>query len=152
MRSCLIVALGMALSCRTSSTTEGTAGIDSLNARLIAAYERDDAAAVAALHTENVLGVIEGAIVDTSRATLEQHWRKTLPMLSGMKLTTIRRDIHGDLAVLLMHGTQQVQPKGIKKAYTDSAYVLAEVRRGADGQWRYHTLMVSRRPAMYGPR
>jgi uncharacterized protein (TIGR02246 family) len=128
-------------------TTAALAGIDSLIDRFVAAANRDDAAAVAATYTDSSLGIGDGEIMDSAETAMEAVWKEQLPYLSDMKVNTVRRSARGDLGVVLFQGTQHVTPpKGKGEAHTDSIWALSEVRRGADGLWRWHTWVVSGRP------
>jgi uncharacterized protein (TIGR02246 family) len=127
-----------------ADTGSALAAIDNLSARFLAAYQRRDAAAIAALHTEDVRFISDGT-VDRGRATLERNWRAMLPSLSDLHYTVIERVVSGDLATETLRFTQQYQYRG--KTVTDSGYAVSVLRRGRDGRWRYHTHMVSRVPA-----
>ncbi|HUR93709.1 MAG TPA: nuclear transport factor 2 family protein [Gemmatimonadales bacterium] len=119
------------------------AAIDSLAARFMAAYDRDDAAAIVALHTADARFVSDGRI-DYGRATLERGWRRSLPEISGLKITLLERAVSGDLATEIIRFTQQYRHAG--KTVTDSGYAVSVLRREPDGAWRYHTHALSRIP------
>jgi hypothetical protein len=125
----------------------GLAGIDSLLARFAAAHARRDAAGMSATYTDSSFGIGEGQVWDSTGTTNEASWKQELPHLSDMKLNPVRRSARGDVGVVLIQATQQVTPpKGKGEAFIDSAWVLSEVRKGSDGQWRWHTWMISRTP------
>ncbi len=133
-----------ALSADQASDTAGTtAALDSLAAQFAAAYNRDDAAAIAALHTDDVRFISEGT-VEEGRAKLEEGWKKELPSLSGLKITTLDRVVGGDLATETIRFSQQYRNKG--RTETDSGYAVSVLRRGPDGRWRYFTHALSRVP------
>jgi uncharacterized protein (TIGR02246 family) len=115
--------------------------IDSVDAAFLAAYNRDDAAAIAALHTDNIF-FVNGGKVEEGRAKLEEGWKRELPDLSDLHISVLDRTISGDLAAQTIRFTQQYRNGG--KTITDSGYAVSVLRRGADGQWRYHTHAVSR--------
>ena len=117
------------------------AAIDSLGAAFQAAYKRDDAAAIAALHTDNIL-FVNGGTVEKGRAKLEAGWKAELPALSDLKITVLDRSISGDLAAETIRFTQQYRNQG--KVETDSGYAVSVLRRGSDGRWRYQTHALSR--------
>lgn len=161
MRSIVIVLTALILGCRPSNdsgasaappgdvsgsadTVEAATGIDSLEARFIAAYNRDDPKAMAETYTEDVRFIQDG-IVEEGRARMEEGWRANAAALSDLQLTTVERIIRGDVGVLTQRFTQQYRtPAG--KTVTDSGYFVGMVRRDPDGQWRYHTVVLSRPP------
>ena len=125
-------------------TVEAAAGIDSLEARFIAAYNRDDSKALAETYAEDVRFIQDGT-VEEGRALMEEGWRANAAALSDVKLTTVERVIRSDVGVLTQRFTQQYRtPAG--KTVTDSGYFVGMVRRDPDGQWRYHTVVLSRPP------
>jgi uncharacterized protein (TIGR02246 family) len=128
----------------TSQTTDtAEAAIDSINEQFMAAYNRDDAAAIAALHTDDVRFISEGT-VDDGRAKLEEGWKRSLADLSDLKITRLDRFVSGDLATETARFTQQYRKEG--KTEADSGYFVSVLRRDPSGQWRYHTHVVSRLP------
>ena len=150
MRNVMLLLLG-ATACRPAesvvrkedaATARAAAGIDSLHARFLAAYNKDDAKAIAETYTEDTR-FINGGKLEEGRATQEEGWKRELPSLSDLKLTTIDRVIRGDVATLTERFVQQYhRPDG--KTIADSGYGMIVVRRDADGQWRWQTVMVSR--------
>lgn len=161
MRSIVIGVTALVLGCQPSNNSRATAappndvdagvdtveaatGIDSLEARFIAAYNRDDPKALAETYTEDVRFIQDGT-VEEGRAPMEKGWRASAPALSDLRLTTVERVIRGDVGVLTQRFTQQYRAPG-GKTVTDSGYFVAMVRRDPDGQWRYHTVMLSRPP------
>ena len=129
-----------------ADTGSALADIDSLSARFLAAYQRRDAAAIAALHTDDVRFISDG-VVDHGRATLERNWKAMLPNLSDLRFTVVERVVSGDLATETLRFTQHYRYRG--KTLTDSGYAVSVLRRGRDGQWRYHIHMVSRVPVTH---
>ena len=128
-------------------TSAALAGIDSLVDRFVAAVNRDDAAAVAATYSDRSLGIGDGEIMDSAETGTEAVWKEQLPYLSDMKINTVRRSARRDLGIVLFQSTQRVTPpKGKGEPHTDSLWALSEVRRGVDGQWRWHTWVISGRP------
>ena len=122
-----------------ADSAEAAAGIDSLEARFLAAYNRDDARALAALYTEDVHFISDGA-VQSGRGDMEDGWKSSLGDLSDLKLTTLERVMQGDVATVTQRFSQRY------KTIVDSGYVVQIVRRAPDGQWRYRTVVMSRPP------
>lgn len=117
------------------------AGIDSVGAAFQAAYNRDDAAGIAALHTDDVL-FVNGGTVEEGRAKLQAGWKSALPDLSDLKITVLDRVVSGDLAAETIRFTQQYKNRG--KMETDSGYAVSVLHRDSSGQWRYHAHALSR--------
>jgi ketosteroid isomerase-like protein len=127
-----------------TDTAASMAAIDSIHARFIDAYNRDDAAAIAALHTDSVRFISEGT-VEEGRARLEEGWKNSLPVLSDLKITTLERLVSGDLATETIRFTQQYRNGGNMEV--DSGYAVSVLRRDSNGEWGYHTHALSRVPA-----
>jgi uncharacterized protein (TIGR02246 family) len=161
MRSIVIGVTALVLGCQPSNnaretadapsdvnaaadTVEAASGIDSLEARFIAAYNRDDPKALAETYTEDVRFIQDGT-VEEGRARMEEGWRANAAALSDVKLTTVERVIRGDVGVLTQRFTQQYRTSA-GKTVTDSGYFVGMVRRDPDGQWRYHSVVLSRPP------
>ena len=128
----------------TSDTVAAAAGVDSLMARFVDAYNRDDAKALAETYSEDVNFLLEGIALH-GRSAVEQGWKENLASLSDLKIMPMERVVRGDVAVLTDRFQQQLKMPNAKTV-TDSGYYLAMVRREADGQWRWHSVMLSRVP------
>jgi uncharacterized protein (TIGR02246 family) len=127
-----------------TDTVAAAAGIDSLKARFLAAYNRDDPKALAETYTEDVNFILDGTLIH-GRPAVEQGWKENVSALAGLKFSPIERKISGDVGMVADRFEQQYKmPNG--RTVTDSGYALSMVQRGADGQWRWHTLMLSRLP------
>ena len=122
-----------------ADSAEAAAGIDTLEARFLAAYNRDDARALAGLYTEDVRFISDG-VVQTGRAEMEDGWKSSLGDLSDLKLTTLERVMQGDAVTVTQRFAQRY------KSIVDSGYALQVVHREPDGQWRYRTVVLSRPP------
>ena len=125
-------------------TAAAAAGVDSLMARFLDAYNRNDAKALAETYSEDVNFMLEGVIVH-GRAAVEKGWSDNVAALDGLTFTPIERVISGDVAVLTDRFEQKTKMPG-GKTVVDSGYSLAMVRREADGRWRWHSVMLSRPP------
>jgi uncharacterized protein (TIGR02246 family) len=123
-------------------------GMDSLRARFLAAYDRDDAAAIAALYAEDALVVIDGDTIRGRRAT-ETGWRETLPVSSGMTLRPLARRASGDLAVEMTAFRHVLTLPG-RPPVTDSGVVMGVALRQPDGSWRWQLEVLSRASNLEG--
>ena len=119
------------------------AAIDRLDAQFLDAYQRDDPAAIAALHTDSVRFISEGTL-EEGRAALERGWRTSLPALSDLTITTLERVVSGDLAAETIRFTQHYRNQG--RLEVDSGYAVSVLQRDSTGQWRYRTHALSRVP------
>jgi uncharacterized protein (TIGR02246 family) len=127
-----------------TDTAASMAAIDSIHAQFIDAYNRDDAATIAALHTDNIRFISEGT-VEEGRARLEEGWKNSLPVLSDLRITILERLVSGDLATETIRFTQQYRKGGTTEV--DSGYAVSVLRRDSNGRWRYHAHALSRVPA-----
>lgn len=83
-------------------------GVDSFEARLIAAYNRGDPKALAEMYTEDLRFILDGTVQE-GRARMEEAWRGNAAALSDVKLTTVERVIRGDVGVLTQRFTQRTE-------------------------------------------
>ena len=123
----------------TVDSAAAAAGVDTLEARFLAAYNRDDAHALAGLYTEDVRFISDG-VEQTGRADMEDGWKSSLGDLSDLKLTTLERVMQGDVVTVTQRFAQRY------KTIVDSGYAVQIVHREPDGQWRYRTVVLSRPP------
>ena len=122
-----------------ADSATAAAGVDTLEARFLAAYNRHDGHGLAGLYTEDVRFISDGAI-QTGRAEMEEGWKSSLGDLSDLKLTTLERVMQGDVVTVTQRFAQRY------KTIVDSGYAVQVVHREADGQWRYRTVVLSRPP------
>jgi uncharacterized protein (TIGR02246 family) len=123
-------------------TVAARAALDSLRARFLAAYNRDDAAAIAALYSEDALVVIDGDTI-RGRSATETGWRETLPVSSGMTLRPLAQRASGDLAVEMTAFRHVLTVPG-RPPVIDSGVVMGVARRQADGSWQWQLEVLSR--------
>ena len=82
------------------ATTEARNAIEQANARFTKEFEQRNAAAIAAMYTEDAIVFPPGQEIVKGRQAIEQFWKST--MNAGVKsavLTTLEVTISGDLAV-----------------------------------------------------
>jgi uncharacterized protein (TIGR02246 family) len=123
-------------------TAAARVGMDSLRARFLAAYNRDDASAIAALYSEEALVVVDGDTI-RGRSATEAGWRETLPVSSGMTLRPLARQASGDLAVEMTAFRHVLTVPG-RPPVTDSGVVMGVALRQPDGSWRWQLEVLSR--------
>lgn len=112
-----------------------------------AAYVRGDAAAMAALYTEDAVIFPEGAAAIEGKPAIQRYW--TLP--AGRRITLHRLipervEVHGDVAS--DYGRYEIAGEANGEAWGPShgKYVVVW-KRGADGAWRMYLDMWNRGPA-----
>jgi uncharacterized protein (TIGR02246 family) len=77
------------LSLSSPAVAQSKATIEKLNDAWTAAFNKGDAAAVAALYTEDAYVLPPGSAVVKGRAAIEGFWRQAAQQISDAKLTTI---------------------------------------------------------------
>jgi len=73
----------------TSALAQAKVSIEKLNAEWVAAFNKGDAAAVAALYTEDAYVLPPGSAMVKGRAAIEAFWRQAAQQMSDAKLTTV---------------------------------------------------------------
>jgi ketosteroid isomerase-like protein len=120
-----------------SSASEGSAGIDSLNARLIQAYRNRDPQTYAALYTDSA--VFEWPAFNTvrGRAGMEAMARSNWPSLNEMdlELTVSSRRVAADHATEFGAFQQSWRDSAGVRMTEFGRYVVVLARDGASG-WR----------------
>ena len=113
------------------------------NARFMEAIARGDAAAVAALYTEDAQVLPSNSPPIEGPADIQAYW--TAALQSGIKsgrLETRDLELGGDLAVETGRYQLVIQPPGGAQL-TDEGKYLVVWRRQADGSWKLHRDMFS---------
>lgn len=151
----LVGAVAVALGCAHGDAASGRsaadarAAIEALNQEFSAAMRRGDAAAVAALFTEDgevasptAKGFIAG------RPALLAYYTDRLRAARYLELLVITSslDVEGDLAWTTGTNRSVIQVGDATPA-TRSGRYLAVLRRGADGRWRYRVDAIIPDPA-----
>ena len=86
----IVLALGTALlSLGSPALAQNKAAIEKLNDVWTAAFNKGDAAAVAALYTEDAYVLPPGSAMVKGRAAIEAFWRQAAQQMSDAKLTTV---------------------------------------------------------------
>jgi len=84
----IVVIIGF-LSVGSPALAQSKATIEKLNDVWTAAFNRGDAAAVAALYTEDAYVLPPGSAMVKGRAGIEAFWRQAAQQMSDAKLTTV---------------------------------------------------------------
>ncbi len=122
-------------------TAEDIAAIANLRDALTNAIIAGDAATYASLCTEDVRLLHAGSPIITGRAELEAHNAAIFETVTvkSLKLTAVKVYGTGDLAYEV--GTQQLTIEPAVSTFVGSRKYVHVFRRGADGKWRFATLM-----------
>jgi uncharacterized protein (TIGR02246 family) len=120
----------------TTETTmaEGRAEVDEANRRFMEAFERGDAASVAALYTEDAVALPPDAPMISGRAAIEELWRGLMAAgARGVNLETLRLAGSADLMHEVGRATITIQPEGGGTSTLRVKYVVVWERDPAGG-------------------
>ena len=84
----IVMIMGL-LSLGSPALAQNKAAIEKLNDVWTAAFKKGDAAAVAALYTEDAYVLPPGSAMVKGRAAIEAFWRQAAQQMSDAKLTTV---------------------------------------------------------------
>lgn len=113
-----------------------TAAVDDVRSSWLSAAETDDAAAVAALYTEDATYVTPDGQVLEGRQAIQQALSQSLPMMSDLEITSSRDPmVSGDLAVDVGEYSSTMAAQGGDGMEADGFYTVV-LRRQADGSWK----------------
>ncbi|MFQ5436521.1 MAG: SgcJ/EcaC family oxidoreductase [Anaerolineae bacterium] len=112
--------------------------IEAQNAKFSAAFNRGDAAGVAALYTENAVTQPPNSEPVHGRQAIQKSFAADLKMgLTDLTLTTVSVEGNGDTAYEIGSYTIKIAPEG-KAAMTDSGKYMVVWKQDADGVWKLH--------------
>ncbi len=145
LASILLLGCGDRVPWSPELTAEDIAAIDNLRDALTNAIIAGDAATYASLCTEDVRLLHAGSPIITGRAELEAHNAEIFETVTveGLKLTPVELYGTGDLAYEV--GTQELTIEPEVPTFRGSRKYVHVFRRGADGKWRFATLMSNTR-------
>jgi uncharacterized protein (TIGR02246 family) len=121
-------------------TAAVTAGVDSLNARFVRAFNADDSSAFGGFYTDDAVYISAGP-VERGRERINRGYFGSMPYTSGTALRRLDLRIGDGLAVETGVYTQQVTPRGGAER-ADSGLYVAVVERQPDGAWRWRSMAV----------
>ena len=120
---------------------EDLEAIASLRSAVIDAIVAGDAAAYAALCTEDVRLLHSGMPLITGRAELEAHNAAIFEAVSVTSLELSPVEVYGVRDLAYEVGTQQLSIEPAMPGFSRSRKYVHVLRRGADGQWRFAVLI-----------
>jgi uncharacterized protein (TIGR02246 family) len=112
------------------------ATIEQLNEKFVAAFNKGDAAAVAAMYTEDAVVLPPGADMVRGRENIRAFWAKTAEQIQDIKLTTVDVKPLGPDAAREI-GTFSLKTKGQQPQEVSGKYVVVWQKAGAD--WKLAT-------------
>jgi len=115
------------------------APINDLRSRFQAAYSAGDAAAVAALYTDDAVSLPDHHEAIHGKAAIQQYLQETFAQVAAnMTLTAPDLEISGDIAHETGSYTMTITPKRGGNAMTVTGKYLVVLKRQPDGLWRVH--------------
>lgn len=127
--------------------------IEAVEQAIVSAFERKDAAAIAACYTEDAILMPPNQPAVVGREAIEAHFRQAFGRVEASLATVVEEvEVAGDWAWLRTRLHQEVKLGGSKVA-TFTAKALVVARRQADGSWKYHRDIYNgdERPRMAAP-
>ena len=113
---------------------QGRAEVDEINRRFTEAFERGDAASVAALYAEDAVVLPPDAPMISGRAVIEEFWRGLMAAgARGVNLATLRLAGSGDVLHEVGRATITIQPEGGETNTQTVKYVVVWERDRAGG-------------------
>ena len=135
----LLLALGVTiLGSTTVAAEEVRQAVESGNAKWMAAFNQGDAAAVAALYTDNAIlmppnsGMVEG------RQGVQDFWQGAIQSgLKGAALTTVSVQVSGETAYEIGKFSLSVYAEDKEPQAISGKYVVVW-KKASDGMWKLH--------------
>ena len=109
--------------------------IQRLRDEWIAAAERDDAAAVTALYTDDAVVTSPQDPAAVGREAIQALWTRNFPMASGLQIRSTRTAVGGDVAYDFGEYSQRITPPQGEPMDLSGEYIVA-LERQADGSWK----------------
>jgi uncharacterized protein (TIGR02246 family) len=123
---------------KDAGAAEAKKGIEAANAKFSEAFERGDAAAVAALYTQDAMAFPPDGEIIKGRQAIGEFWKATHASgVKSAKLTTLDVGTAGDVAYEAGKVSLTIEPPG-KPATTASAKYVVVWKRQSDGSWQLH--------------
>ncbi len=112
--------------------------IEEVSATLVEAFNRGDAASVAALYTDNASVLPPNSKMVQGRQSIQEFWNDGIQMgLKDLTLTAVDVGGSGDTAYEIGKYTLKIQPEG-QESIADSGKSVVVWKQQADGMWKLH--------------
>jgi uncharacterized protein (TIGR02246 family) len=111
------------------------AAVGQLRDAWVAAAERDDAAAIAALYTDDAIFITSDGAVQQGRAAIQSSLSASLPATSELKVTEASAATSGDVRYETGTYTQKFQTPGGTVTDLSGTYLVVAQKQG-DGSWK----------------
>jgi len=112
--------------------------IEEGNAKWTEAFNRGDAAAVAALYTDDATVIPPNSAMVKGRQENQELWNSFLAMgMTDVRLSVVEVGGSGDTAYEIAKYSATIQPAG-QAAMADSGRSVVVWKRQADGTWKFH--------------
>ena len=131
-----IMLLGVCLCVATGALAQDKATIEKLNNAWTAAFNKGDAAAVAAMYAEDAYVLPPGSDIVKGRAAIEAFWRQAAQQMTDAKLTTL------DVLPLGRNAAREIGTVSLKTKSQPPQEVVgkyAVVWRKIGSQWKLAT-------------
>jgi uncharacterized protein (TIGR02246 family) len=131
-----IMLLGVCLCVATAALAQDKATIAKLNDAWVAAFNKGDAQAVAAMYTEDAYVLPPGSDIVKGRAAIEAFWRQAAQQMTDAKLTTL------DVLPLGRNAAREIGTVSLKTKSQPPQEIVgkyAVVWRKIDGRWKLAT-------------
>jgi uncharacterized protein (TIGR02246 family) len=131
-----IMLLGVCLCVATAALAQDKATIAKLNDAWVAAFNKGDAQAVAAMYAEDAYVLPPGSDIVKGRAAIEAFWRQAAQQMTDAKLTTL------DVLPLGRNAAREIGTVSLKTKSQPPQEIVgkyAVVWRKIDGRWKLAT-------------
>jgi uncharacterized protein (TIGR02246 family) len=113
----------------TAGMAQNKATIDKLNDSWAAAFNKGDAAAIAAMYTDDATVLPQGGAMVKGHTAIQDFWAKTITDLSDAKLTTVELHTMGEVMAYEI-GTVTAKTKASPPQDVAGKYVVVWRRSG----------------------
>ena len=118
-----------------TDTAASLRDIEALRDQWVAAAEKDDAATVTSLYTEDALVTSPDDPSAEGREAIQALWVKNFPLSSGLQVRSKEIEVSGDLAYDSGEFSQRITPPKGKAMDVQGRYLVV-MKRQVGGTWR----------------
>ena len=118
-----------------TDTAADAQSVAQLRDQWVAAAEKDDAATVAGLYTDDAV-LASGEGTADGRQAIQGTFGKSFPMTSNLKITSRELEVSGDLAYDYGEYTQRITPPKGKAMDVTGRYLVVLKRQAGGGGWQ----------------